>query len=321
MMKAITQQAYGTTAMLSYDDIPTPAPGPTEVMIRVHAAGVDPSVWHTMTGRPLIARAALGLRRPNEHIRGWDVSGVVEAVGAQVTRFKRGDEVFGTTGGSFAEFACAAEEKFQPKPKNLDFLQAATLPISGMTALTGLREVGRVQSGWKVLIIGASGGVGHLAVQLAHHLGAEVTGVCSGSSAEFVTELGASSVIDYKREALTGTYDFILDMAGNRPLSDLRALLTPTGTLVLGGGEGGGPWFGGLGRTARAQLTSAFVKHKLAGLLSLPKPEMLRDVAELASAGAWTPRIDRTFTLPEAAAAIDYLVTGHPKGKIALTIG
>ncbi|MFB7723972.1 NAD(P)-dependent alcohol dehydrogenase [Nocardia sp. NPDC056100] len=319
-MKAITQHAYGTVDMLAYADVPTPKPGPDEVMIRVHAAGVDPGVWHIMTGRPLIARAALGLRRPKETIRGWDVSGVVEAVGANVTRFVRGDEVFGTTGGSFAEYACAAESKFQPKPENLDFLEAATLPISGMTALTGLRDVGRVESGWNVLIIGASGGVGHLAVQLAHHLGAHVTGVCSGDSAEFVTSLGAAKVIDYKRESLTGTYDYILDMAGNRPLPELRALLTPTGTLVVGGGEGGGPWFGGTGRTLRAQLGSPFVKHRLAGLISLPKPETLRDVAELATAGAWRPHIDRTFALPDAPAAIDYLVTGHPRGKIALTI-
>ncbi|MFF2549818.1 NAD(P)-dependent alcohol dehydrogenase [Nocardia sp. NPDC058058] len=319
-MKAITQYAYGTVDMLAYEDVPSPKPGPDEVMIRVHAAGVDPGVWHIMTGRPLIARAALGLRRPRETIRGWDVSGVVEAVGADVIRFKRGDAVFGTTGGSFAEYACAAESKFQPKPENLDFVAAAALPTSGMTALTGLREVGRVESGWNVLIIGASGGVGHLAVQLACHLGARVTGVCGGDSAEFVTSLGATRVIDYRRETLTGTYDFILDMAGNRPIPELRALLTPTGTLVIGGGEGDGRWFGGTGRTARAQLISPFVRHRLAGLLSLPKPETLREVAELAASGAWAPRIDRTFALSDAPAAIDYLVSGHPRGKIALVV-
>ncbi|MFE3258634.1 NAD(P)-dependent alcohol dehydrogenase [Nocardia sp. NPDC059091] len=319
-MKAIAQDAYGTVDMLSYTDIPTPDTGQDGVLVRVRAAGVDPSVWHFMTGEPRIARLALGLRAPRERVRGWDVAGIVEAVGPQVTEFRTGDEVFGTVPGSFAEFACAPAMKLQRKPVNLSFEQAAALPISGMTALTGLRDAGRIEAGQRVLIIGAAGGVGHLAVQLAKHYGTEVTGVCSGASTAFVTDLGADHVIDYTTETLTGHYDLILDMAGNRPLPLLRSLLTATGTLVLGGGEGGGRWFGGLGRSLRAQLLSPFTRHRLRSLLTLPKPETLCTLAELATAGALTPRIDRTFALPEATAAITHLAAGHSTGKSVIVV-
>lgn len=274
-----------------------------------------------MTGEPRLARLALGLRRPRERVRGWDVSGTVVAVGPEVTEFRSGDAVFGTVPGSFAELACAPAAKFAPKPVNLSFEEAAALPISGTTALVGLRDSGRIAARQRVLIIGASGGVGHLAVQLAKHFDAEVTGVCSGAAATFVQSLGADRVIDYRTEKLTGTYDLILDMAGNRPLSQLRALLTRTGTLVLGGGENGGRWIGGVDRSLRAQLLSAFTKQRLRALLALPKPEALRTLAELAAAGAVTPRIDRVFALSDAVAAIEHLTTGHPRGKIVLTVG
>ncbi|MEU6580208.1 NAD(P)-dependent alcohol dehydrogenase [Nocardia sp. NPDC046763] len=319
-MKAIAQDAYGTVDMLSYIDIPTPDTGQDGVLVRVRAAGVDPSVWHFMTGEPRIARLVLGLRAPRERVRGWDVAGVVEAVGPQVTEFQPGDEVFGTVPGSYAEFACAPAAKLQHKPVNLSFEQAAALPISGMTALTGLRDAGRIEAGERVLVIGAAGGVGHLAVQLAKHYGTEVTGVCSGASTAFVTELGADHAIDYTTETLTGHYDLILDMAGNRPLPLLRSLLTPTGTLVLGGGEGGGRWFGGLGRSLHAQLLSPCTRHRLRSLLALPKPETLSTLAELATAGALTPRIERTFALPEAAAAITHLAAGHSTGKSVIVV-
>ncbi|APA99319.1 NADPH:quinone reductase [Nocardia seriolae] len=319
-MKAIAQDAYGTVDVLSYTDVPTPETGPDGVLVRVRAAGVDPSVWHMMTGEPLVARLALGLRMPRERVRGWDVCGTVEAVGPQVTEFRPGDEVFGTVPGSFAEFACAPAAKLAHKPVNLSVEQAAALPISGMTALSGLRDAGRIEAGQRVLIIGASGGVGHLAVQVAKHYGAEVTGVCSGSSAAFVAGLGADHVIDCTTEQLTGHYDLILDMAGNRPLPLLRSLLTGTGTLVLGGGEGGGRWFGALDRFLRAQALSPFTRRRLRSLLALPKPETLHTLAELATSGAVIPRIDRTYALPEAAAAITYLAAGHTRGKSVIVV-
>ncbi|WP_067709754.1 NAD(P)-dependent alcohol dehydrogenase [Nocardia yamanashiensis] len=319
-MKAIVQSAYGTTAALSYTEVPTPAPGKGEVLVRVRVAGMDPSVWHLMTGLPLVGRLALGIRKPRFKIRGWDAAGIVEAVGDGVTRFQPGDAVFGTVPGSFAEFACAAEKNLHAKPENVSFEQAATLPTSGMTAVAGLRDSGRIQAGQRVLIIGAGGGVGHLAVQLAKHYGAHVTGVCSTAKVEFVRNLGADTVIDYTREPLTGTYDLVLDMAGNRPLSEVRALLTPTGTLVLGGGENGGRWMGGTDRSLRAVLLNPFVRQHLRALLSLADPEILALLAEVAEAGAVLPVIDRTYPLADAAKAIDHLVTGRPQGKIAIAV-
>ncbi|WP_067689542.1 NAD(P)-dependent alcohol dehydrogenase [Nocardia jejuensis] len=319
-MKAITQDAYGTTETLSYSDVPMPVAGSGEVVIRIKAAGVDPSAWHLMTGLPLVGRLALGLRRPKIRIRGWDAAGVVDSVGAGVTRFAPGDEVFGTVPGSFAEFACAAPDRLQHKPVGLTFEQAAALPTSGMTALAGLRDAGHIQPGQQVLIIGAGGGVGHLAVQIARHFGAHVTGVCSGSKTAMVQALGADRVIDYTRETITGSYDLILDMAGNRPLSEVRALLTPTGTLVLGGGENGGRWMGGTDRSLRATVLSPFTRHRLRALLVLPKPETLTAVAELAASGALVPTLDRTFALPDTPAAIDYLATHHPAGKVVIAV-
>ncbi|MBL1074025.1 NAD(P)-dependent alcohol dehydrogenase [Nocardia sp. 2] len=319
-MKAIAQQRYGSTDTLEYTDVPVPEPGADGVLIRVRTAGMDPSVWHLMTGTPLLARLALGLRAPRLPIRGWDVAGVVERVGPRVTRLRPGDEVFGTVPGSFAEFACAPEKQLVVKPAELSWEQAAALPTSGMTALDGLRRVGRIQAGQQVLILGAGGGVGHLAVQLATHFGAHVTGVCSTSKADFVRGLGAERVIDYTRESLTGTYDLILDMAGARPIAETRRLLTATGTLVLGGGEDDGRWFGPSARSLHALYLNPFTRQRLVGLLSLAKPETLRALADLVTTGAVLPHIDRTFALSEVAAAVDHLVTAHPKGKIVLAV-
>jgi NADPH:quinone reductase-like Zn-dependent oxidoreductase len=241
-MNAIVQDKYGSADVLEFRDVEKPQPGDDEVLIRVHAAGVDPGVWHLMTGRPYLVRVmGYGLRKPKIRIRGVDAAGTVKAAGKNVIRLKQGDQVYGTCDGSFAEYACAKAERFAPKPANLTFEQAAAVPISGMTALNGLRDAGKLQPGQKVLIIGAAGGVGTYAVQLAKAFGAAVTGVCSTSKANLVRALGADEVIDYTREDFTdGTrqFDLILDTAGRRPLSQLRRALTPQGTLVIVGGEG-----------------------------------------------------------------------------------
>src|SRR5215208_869696 len=246
-MNAIVQDKYGSADVLEFRDVEKPQPGDDEVLIRVHAAGVDPGVWHLMTGLPYLVRLmGFGLRKPKIRIRGSDAAGTVEAAGKNVIRLKQGDQVYGTCDGSFAEYACAKAERFAPKPANLSFEQAAAVPISGMTALNGLRDAGKLQPGQKVLI-GAAGGVGSYAVQLAKAFGAAVTGVCSTSKAELVQAIGADEVIDYTREDFTDStrhFDLILDTAGRRPLSQLRRALRPQGTLVIVGGEGGDRWLG-----------------------------------------------------------------------------
>src|SRR3712207_1422848 len=226
-MKAILQHKYGSADVLELRDVERPQPGDDELLIRVHAAGVDPGVWHLMTGLPYLVRVmGFGFRKPKIRIRGMDAAGTVEAVGKNVTQFKQGDPVYGTCDGSFAEYACAKAERFAPKPANLSFEQAAAVPVSGMTALNGLRDAGKLQPEQKVLIIGAAGGVGSYAVQLAKAFEAVVTGVCSTSKAELVRDIGADEVIDYTREDFTdGTrqFDLILDTAGRRPLSDRKS--------------------------------------------------------------------------------------------------
>src|SRR5918994_5167439 len=239
-MKAIVQDKYGSADVLELGEVEKPQPGDDELLVRVHAAGVDPGVWHLMTGRPYLVRAmGFGLRRPKIRVRGTDAAGIVEATGKNVVRLKPGDSVYGTCDGSFAEYACAKAERFAPKPSNLSFKQAAAVPVSGVTALHGLRDAGKLQPEQKVLIIGAAGGVGTYAVQLAKAFGAVVTGVCSTSKVDLVREIGAEEVIDYTREDFTeGTrqFDLILDTAGRRPLRQLRRALTPQGTLVIVGG-------------------------------------------------------------------------------------
>jgi NADPH:quinone reductase-like Zn-dependent oxidoreductase len=323
-MKAIVQDKYGSADVLELRDVEKPQPGDDELLIRVHAAGVDPGVWHLMTGLPYLVRVmGFGLRKPKIRIRGMDVAGTVEEAGRNIIRLKKGEQVYGTCDGSFAEYACAKAERLAPKPANLSFEQAAAVPISGMTALNGLRDAGKLQSGQKVLIIGAAGGVGTYAVQLAKALGAAATGVCSTSKVELVQALGAEEVIDYTREDFTdGTrqFDLILDTAGRRPLSQLRRALRPQGTLVIVGGEGGDRWLGGFQRQIFAPVRSLFTDQKMHGLISKERQQDLLTLRDLIEAGKLTPVIGRTYPLREAPQAIRYLEQGHAQGKVVLTV-
>jgi NADPH:quinone reductase-like Zn-dependent oxidoreductase len=323
-MKAIVQDNYGSAEVLELRDVEKPRPGDDELLIRVHAAGLDPGVWHLMTGLPYLVRLmGFGLRKPKIHIRGTDVAGTVEAAGRNVTYFKQGDPVYGTCDGSFAEYTCAKAERLAPKPANLSFEQAAAVPISGMTALSGLLDAGKLQPEQKVLIIGAAGGVGTYAVQLAKAFGGVVTGVCSTSKAELVRDIGADEVIDYTREDFTeGThrYDLILDTAGRRPLSQLRRALMPQGTLVIVGGEGGDRWLGGFQRQIVAPVRALLTEQKLMGLISKERQQDLLTLKDLIEAGKLKPVIDRTYPLRKAPQAIRYLEQGHARGKVVLTI-
>jgi NADPH:quinone reductase-like Zn-dependent oxidoreductase len=271
-----------------------------------------------------MARLAIGFRRPKIRVRGWDVAGTVEAVGANVTDVRPGDEVMGTAEGSFAELAVTGPDKLVPKPASLTFPQAAAVPVSGTTALRAVRDQGKVEPGQRVLVIGASGGVGSLAVQIAKAFGAHVTGVSSTSKADLLRSIGADEVIDYTREDFTDgsrRWDAIVDTAGRRSLSQLRRALTPKGTLVIVGGDGGGHWTGGFFRgILRAPLMSLFVGQRLRGLASKVKREDLITLTELIEAGSLTPVIDRTYPLIEAPDAIRYLEEGHARGKIVVTV-
>jgi NADPH:quinone reductase-like Zn-dependent oxidoreductase len=323
-VKAIAQDSYGSTDVLELRDIDKPEIANDEVLVRVRAAGVDRGVWHLMTGLAYPIRlAGYGLRRPKNPVRGRELAGGVEAVGKDVTRFRPGDEVMGIGEGSFAEYAPAREDKLAAKPANLTFEQAAAVPISASTALQALRDHGHVQSGQKVLVIGASGGVGTYAVQLAKAFGAEVTGVCSTAKVDVVRSIGADHVIDYTREDFADGrhhYDLILDIGGNSSLSRLRRALTPHGTLVLVGGEGGGRWLGGLDRQLRALLLSRFVGQKLRWFISREDYQHLMLLKDLIEAGKITPVIDRTYPLVDAPQAIRYLEQGQAIGKIVITV-
>jgi 2-desacetyl-2-hydroxyethyl bacteriochlorophyllide A dehydrogenase len=322
-MKAIVQDTYGPPDVLELRDIDKPAVGDDDVLVRVHAAGVDAGVWHLMAGLPYLMRiTGSGLRAPKARVRGQEVAGRVEAVGANVTQLQPGDEVFGVCSGSFAEYACARENKVAPKPANLTFEQAAAVPISAVTALQGLRDKGKVQPGQKVLIIGAAGGVGTFAVQLAKAFGAEVTGVCSTTKLDLVRSIGADHVIDYTRDDFADgvrRYDLILDTAGNRSLSHLRRALTPRGTLVIVGGEGGGRWFG-IGRQLRALMLSPFVGQRLRMWIATVRKGDLQFLKELIEAGKVAPVIDRTYPLSEVSEAIRYRHEGHARGKVVITV-
>jgi NADPH:quinone reductase-like Zn-dependent oxidoreductase len=325
-MQAIVQDAYGSADVLELKDIDKPVPKDNEVLVQVRAAGLHRGDWHVMTGLPYLIRIvvpALGLRKPKVRVRGMDVAGRVEAVGENVTRFQPGDDVFGWCDGSFAEYACAPEDNVAPKPATLTFEQAAAVPISGFAALQGLRDSGEVQPGQKVLIIGAAGGVGAFAVQLAKAFGAEVTGVCSTTQVDLVRSIGADHVIDYTRDDITdGTrhWDLILDTAGRRSLSQLRRALTPRGTLVIVGGEGAGRWLGGFDRSLRAPVLSQFVSQRLRMLASKPRQEDLQTLRELAEAGKVAPVIGRTYPLREVPEAIRHLEAGHTRGKLVITV-
>ncbi|MFI1279350.1 MULTISPECIES: NAD(P)-dependent alcohol dehydrogenase [unclassified Streptomyces] len=324
-MKAIVQDTYGPPAVLRLEETDRPVPGRGEVLIRVHAAGVDQGVWHLMAGMPYALRAmGFGLRAPKVRVRGMDVAGQVEAVGPDVTRFQPGDEVYGSCDGSFAEYACAKEDALAPKPRNIGFAEAAAVPVSACTALKALRDSGRVETGQRVLVLGASGGVGTFAVQLAKAFGAHVTGVCSGAKADLVRSIGADEVLDYAHTDPTDgsrRYDLILDIAGNRPVSRLRRALTARGTLVIVGGEGGGRWIGGNERQLGVLLMSPFVGHRLRALAAMEHHHSeLQVLTELIEAGSVTPVVDRTYPLAEVPDAIRYLREGHVRGKIVIRL-
>jgi NADPH:quinone reductase-like Zn-dependent oxidoreductase len=323
-MKAIVRYKYGSPDVLKLRDIDRPEIEDEEVLVRVRAAGVDRGVWHIMTGLPYPIRlAGYGLRTPTNPVIGSDVAGVVEAVGKDVSRFEPGDEVFGIGKGTFAEYVCACEDKLAHKPSNLTFEQAAVVAISGLTALQGLRDHGKVQSGQEVLVIGASGGVGTYAVQIAKVYCAHITGVCSATKAEMVSFIGADRVIDYTREDFADgdqLYDLILDIGGNSSLSRLRRALTPRGTLVITGGEGGGRWLGGTDRQLRALVLSPFVSQKLGTFISKENHEDMIVLKELIEAGKLTPVIGRTCPLAKVPEAIRYLEEGHAQGKVVITV-
>ena len=324
-MKAIVQDTYGSTEVLELRETARPQIRANEVLVRVRAAGVNVADWALMSGLPLIARPAplYGLRRPTNGVRGTDVAGVVEAVGSAVTRFQPGDEVFGWSGGSFAEFAAASEDGLAPKPANLTFEQAATVPMAGLVALQALRDHGKVEAGQQVLINGASGGIGSFAVQIAKSLGAEVTGVCSTRNVELVRSLGADRVIDYTTEDFTNgdkRYDLILDNVANHSLSDLRRALTPTGMLVPNGGGFEHRWFASADRLIRAALLFQLGSQRLGNFIVAKKQADLVALTELIEAGAVTPVIDRIYPLGETPQAIGHVAAGHTRGKVAITL-
>jgi NADPH:quinone reductase-like Zn-dependent oxidoreductase len=324
-MRSIVQDHYGADpeAVLRLAEIARPTIGDDEVLVRVAAASVDMGTWHVMTGMPYAMRlAGFGVRSPKAPNPGRALAGTVESVGKNVTGFAPGDEVYGTTDGSFAEYARVAPDKLAPKPANLSFEQAAAVAISAGTALQAVRKA-NVQPGQSVLIVGASGGVGTFAVQIAKASGAEVTGVSSTTKVDLVRALGADHVIDYTREDVVNGehhYDVILDIGGNRPLSQLRRALTPHGTLVIIGGETGGRWLGGFDRSLRAVLLSPLVRQTLGMLASTENAADLSILRDLIESGQVTPAIDRTYALAETATAIQYVKDGHARGKVVITV-
>ena len=326
MMQAIVQRRYGTApeGVLRLERVARPAVKADEVLVRVRAASVDRGTWHLMAGIPYLMRIiGFGLRGPKTPVPGQAVAGTVEAVGQDVTGLAPGDEVFGTSRGSFAEYAAARASRLAPKPARMTFEQAAAVPVSAAAALQAVRDHARVRPGQHVLVIGASGGVGAFAVQIAKALGAEVTGVASPAKTDLVRAVGADHVLDYTREdPVSGRhrYDAIIDIGGNRRLAHLRRALTPKGTLVIAGGEDGGRWLGGIGRNARAQLLSPFVSQRLTAFVARERPADLAALRDLADSGAITPAIDRTYPLSQAAAAVRHLAEGRARGKVVITI-
>ena len=323
-MRAITQRAYGSAEALELSEIARPEPGAGEVLIEVHAAGVDRGVWHLMTGLPYVVRlAGYGLTKPKQPVPGLDVSGRVVAIGDGVTRFEVGDEVFGIATGAYAEYAVAEEKKLSHKPDNISFEQAAVTTISGIAALQAVFDHGAVTPGQRVLVIGASGGVGGYAVQLAKAAGAVVTGVASGRKAALVESLGADHVVDYLQvDYLDGDnrYDLIIDTGGRNPLRKLRDALTKDGTLVIVGGEDGDKLTGGIGRQIRAKLLSPFVAQRLVMFISEEHHRHIDRLAEYIRSGEVTPRIGRRYELDSARTAIGDLVAGKAEGKSVITV-
>ena len=321
-MRAVVQDRYGTVDEWRLDRIPVPRPGEGQVLVAVEAAGIDRGTWHVMTGRPYLARLGLGLRRPRTRVPGLDLAGTVVAVGSGVTRFAVGDPVLGIGRGSFAEYAVVREDKLSHRPASLAAEEAAVVPVSGLTAIQAL-DAADVGPGSRVLVLGASGGVGSWCVQLAADAGAEVTGVCSGAKAEFVQSLGATQVLDYARTdvgAETEGYDAVIDTGGHRPLSVLRGATKPGGAVVIVGSETGGRWTGGLGRSVRAALLSPFVSGRMVMLVSREHHAGVDRIVERIAAGTVRAPLDRTFPLERAADAMRLLESGEVRGKVAVVL-
>jgi len=320
-MKAIVYRCYGSPDVLALEDVEKPEPGEHEVLVRVEAASVNPLDWHYMRGSPYLMRLGAGIGSPKDNRMGVDFAGVVAAVGAQVTAFKPGDEVFGGRTGAFAEYVLVPDGRaIAHVPAGVSFEQAASLPIAALTALQALRDKGGLQPGQKVLINGASGGVGTFAVQIAKWMGAEVHGVCSTRNVALVRSLGADHVFDYKKEDVTESgevYDLIIDMVGNHSLSKLRGVMSAEGKLVMVGGPSDN-WIGPLKRPIAALLTAPFVDQELILLLARLRADDLAEVAELVQSGTVRPVIDRRFALQEVPAAITYSEEGHARGKILI---
>ena len=324
MMAAMVQDRYGEAEdVLHMEQINRPGIAAGDVVVRVHAAGVDRGAWHVMSGLPYPVRLVAGIRTPKTRVRGMEFAGRVTAVGGGVTGFEVGDEVFGIGDGTFAEYATAKEGTIAPKPAGLSFEQAAAVGVSACTALQAVRDHGRVRPGQQVLIIGASGGVGTYAVQIAKEYGAVVTGVCSTSKVELVRSIGADHVIDYTRGDVTDGqqhYDVILDIGGNRSLTALRRALIPRGTLVIVGGETGGRWLAGTDRQLRAMALSPFIGQRLGTFIATQGADDLAVLADLIESGHVTPVIDRSYPLAEVPTAIRYMQDGRARGKVVITI-
>lgn len=323
MMRAITQNTYGSADTWALEEIEQPQIAADQVLVRVHAAGLDRGTWHLMAGLPYAMRLGLGFTGPKTPVPGIDVSGTVVAVGSEVTRFHVGDEVFGIGKGTYAEFAAVREDKLAHKPAGLSFEQAAALAVSGSTALRAVVDVGHVQSGHKVLVLGASGGVGSYAVQIAAGLRAEVTGVCSAGKADLVRSLGAAHALDYARDDFAAgatKYDVIIDIAGNPSIQRLRHALTPNGTVVIVGGEEGGRLTGGMDRQLRALLVSPFIGQRIGFVLPNEHYSFLERLVALVENGAVTPAVEATYPLAQAADAMRQLVSGRVRGKLVITV-
>ncbi|MGC0375975.1 NAD(P)-dependent alcohol dehydrogenase [Streptomyces sp. SAI-229] len=328
-MKAIVQDRFGPPDVLKAADVDRPEPGAGQVLVRVRAAALNPYDWHMLRGDPYAARltGGMGLTRPKSRVAGIDAAGHVEAVGPGVRGVRPGDEVLGFCPGAFAEYACTTEDLLARKPADLTFEQAAAVPMGAVTALRGIRTVGRARAGQRVLVNGAGGGVGTFAVQIAASLGAEVTGVCSTRNTGLVRSLGAGHVIDYTREDFTdgrARYDVILDNVGNHPLGRLRRALTPTGTLVGNGGGSPGRVFGAMGATVKLLAAGTVVRQRIRVILPAvpagPVREDLLAVTALIGSGRLTPVVDRTYPLAEAAEGMRHVEGGHARGKVVLTV-
>lgn len=323
-MQAVVQERFGPPESLRLMEVDRPEPGAGEVLVRVRAAALNPYDWHLLRGDPYVARLlGVGLRRPSSRVAGVDVAGQVTAVGADVGDVRPGDEVLGFCFGAFAEYARAKADKVVPKPAGLSFEQAAAVPMAALTALQGIRDVGAVRAGQRVLVNGAAGGIGTFAVQLAVTMGAQVTGVCSTGKVELVRSLGAAHVVDYTAEDFTDgrtRYDVILDNVGNRSLRHLRRALTPTGILVLNGGGSPGRLIGAVGLMVRAVVLNRFVKQQLLPLTAKQRRADLLTLTGLIEEGKLTPVLDRTYPLADAAQGLRHVEGGHARGKVVLTV-